>query len=335
MYCEEQSSQKRSLATPFRMKSVNARDLKQNITGGSGCGKPNCFCCCEDLVCPLQQSGSTESCVERSKDIDMYCNEIETCQQDLTSKEKLKMLGMIIDTTEITQIRQKFYNHQTKKNPNFQFAVFKFGPSNSYWDPPINDLGLDWTSSLVVQNISQNTWQASSYSCCEDGCHTESAIINDSSETGLVYMFDHECDQVDLPHVLNIYSWNSPCITGPGCQYLIQQTLEYRFNNKYYSKCNKEKWEINIVWTLQFRDQKSEDCLAAWGDWAAEIEESHPTVTVKFGRQSIGKLSVGTDQFVANTVNSNSFVIFLIKIGGTFICCILTLLFCCKFLSNA
>ena len=87
----------------------------------------------------------------------MYCNEIETGQQNLTSKEKLKMLGMIIDTTEITQIRQKFYNHQTKKNPNVQFAVFKFGPSNSYWDPPIDDLGLDWTSSLVVQNISQNT----------------------------------------------------------------------------------------------------------------------------------------------------------------------------------
>ena len=145
------------------MKSVNAREPKRHLTGGSGCGRPNCFCCCEDLVCPLQQSGSTESCVEQSKDIDMYYNEIETCQQDLTPKEKLKMLRMIIDTTEITHIRQIVYNHQTEKNPNFQFAVFKFGPSNSAWDPAINDLGLDWTSSLVVQNFSQNTWQASSY----------------------------------------------------------------------------------------------------------------------------------------------------------------------------
>ena len=155
-------------------------------------------------------------------------------------------------------------------------------------------------------------------------------------------MFNHECTQIvlpHLPHVLNIYSWNSPCITGPECQHLIQDTLEQRFSNELYSKCNKEKWEINIVWTLQFRDKSSKDCMVAWRNWAADIEESHPTFTAKFGQQSIGTRGVGTDQLVANTVNSDSFVIsfiiFLIKIGGGFICCILTMLFCCKFLSNA
>ena len=43
MCCEEQSSQKRSLATPFRMKSVNARDPKQNITGDLDVANPIVF----------------------------------------------------------------------------------------------------------------------------------------------------------------------------------------------------------------------------------------------------------------------------------------------------
>ena len=349
MCCEEQSDREyKSPVNPYLINLASANGSKRNLTQ-ERCGKPNCFCCCEDLACPTQQSGSTDSCVERSQDIDMYCGEIGACQPQ-ENQEKVKNEQIVspkytsdhstssenlrMDMTGITQIRQQFYDHQIgQKNTNFQFAVFKFGPSNSDWDPPINDPHIDWSSSLVVQGDSQNTWQASSYSSCQDGCHTENVIINDQSIAGLHHMFLHECAQ-DPPHILNIYSFNSPCVTGPDCQSLIQKTLSMFFSDNHYHPCNQRVWEINIAWTLQFRDQNAEECNIAWGTWAADIEEEpHLSVRVNFGRQSVGRLST-TEQFGASAINDRRSAQYFMTIAITFIFCTLTLLFCFKVLSN-
>ena len=198
----------------------------------------------------------------------------------------------VMNMTFITRVRQQFYDHKDPpKNKNFQFAVFKFGPANDDWDPSIDDAGLEWSSSLVVQDFLQNTWQASSFAACKDGCHTEAVIINDQSISGLHHMFTHEYDQ-GPPHVFNIYSYNSPCITGPGigCQNLIQDTLTNFFADHSRESCNRQEWQINIAWTLQFRDQSAGDCNVAWGTWAADLMEEHNNVTIKFGRQDVGQI---------------------------------------------
>lgn len=341
------------LVSSYWSKSAKADRPQTNFTS-TACGKPNCFCCCEDLVCPIQQSGSTESCIERSQDIDMYCDEMSACPRDegknLVKKQHpvapqhinenfgpkigFQRLGTM-DMKGISEIRQQFYDHQVGvKNTNFQFAVFKFGPSDSDWHPSINDPGIDWSSSLVVQDIDQNTWQASSYASCVDGCHTESVIINDPSNTGLYHMFSHECTQeYDPPHTLNIYSYNSPCITGAGCQTLIQSTLTSFFGDETYAPCNQREWVINIAWTLQYHDQNAQDCHISWGSWAGDISDEHPHVTISFGRQSVERL-VTTEQLAAIPVGRHS-LYYLLTAAMFFIGCILILLFRFKILNKA
>ena len=316
MCCKEGSDHEPSIpvSSTYTKTSVSEDRWANTRNISAECGKPNCFCCCEDLACPIKQSGSTESCLKRSEDISIYCDEIRVCPQQLSeqifkkeqpilpksnsnrmrAKEDLKRLDAI-DMTSITEIRQQFYNHQTApKAKNFQFAVFKFGPSGSDWEPPINDPEIDWTNSLVVEDVSQNTWQASSYRTCQDGCHTEQVIIGDQSISGFFYMLSYECSQMP-PHILNIYSFNSPCITGPSCQNLIETTLSGFFIDTRYRPCNEREWEINIVWTLQFRDQSADECNLAWGTWAADLEEEYPNVTVTFGRQSVGRIDSTLD----------------------------------------
>ena len=225
--CEEEPYLLHGPTTGWK-KIKNGKDQAVRNLTDETCGDPNCFCCCEDLACPSQQSESTEKCEERSQDIDKYCKEMDSClvnemvhslKRDQVKKtnsdEMLNKKGIsdyVMDMTFITRVRQQFYDHKDPpKNKNFQFAVFKFGPANDDWDPSIDDAGLEWSSSLVVQDFLQNTWQASSFAACKDGCHTEAVIINDQSISGLHHMFTRECDQ-QPPHVFNIYSYNSPCI---------------------------------------------------------------------------------------------------------------------------
>ena len=310
MCCKEGSNSEHSPISGYA-RNLGSQDRwgKTRNVSNSECGKPNCFCCCEGLACPLKKTGSTESCIAQGKDINMYCDEMSDCPQQqsdqmfkkeipiipeaisgrMREKRDLERLHAIV-MTSFTAIRQQFYIHQTApRNKNFQFAVFKFGPSDSDWEPAINDAGLDWTNSLVVEDVSQNTWQASSYRNCQDGCHTEQVIINDGTISGFVHMLSYECSQMP-PHILNIYSFYSPCRTGPSCQNLIQTTLSGFFIDPNFSPCNICEWQINIVWTMQYRDQTAVECNEAWGTWSADLEEDHPNVTATFGRQSIGTI---------------------------------------------
>lgn len=279
------------------------------------CGSQNCFCCYEELVCPIKQSGSTESCAARSRNIDLYCDEMSVClenslekttaeercptfkdlEKHVISDEMMQNATKpgkmdVIDMTFITRIRQKFYDHMEERKKNFQFAVFKFGPSDSYWDPTIDDSGLYWSGSQLVVEETGNNWQASAYASCEDSCHTEAAIINEDQTYGFHHMLSRECEQ-QPPHILNIYSFNSPCITTPGfgCQELIQKNLLYFFS-LHDVDCNKREWQINIAWTMQFRDQTAQQCLENWEAFEDDMEE-HPNVKVAYGRQSVGKIT--------------------------------------------
>ena len=75
MCCKEGSNSEHSPVSGYaRNLASQERWAKTRNVSNSECGKPNCFCCCEGLACPLKKTGSTAGCIAQGKDINMYCD---------------------------------------------------------------------------------------------------------------------------------------------------------------------------------------------------------------------------------------------------------------------